>query len=248
MTIKCIIIDDSDIALDYLTLLLKEISFLEIIGCYQNPIKALEACDTLSPDLIFSDVDMPELSGIDFAKLITGNANVKNRPLMIYTTSFETFALQAHRVDAIGYLLKPVKFDELLNVCLKAKRLIELSNAYENNLKNLTKEAEAIYVRVEFEIVRINLREIAYLESAGDYVKIHLVNSETPVKCLSTLRKLEEKLPEHLFKRIHRSYIVAHSRIEAITRKSVRISNTLIPVGEQFRGAFQHFFDQWANE
>lgn len=244
MTLNCIAIDDEPLALGLISGFIEKTPFLNLLGSYGSAVEALSALDKLSVQLIFLDIYMPELTGMEFSKILAQSYR-KSKCRIIFTTAFNQFAIEGYQVDALYYLLKPFNYNEFLQAANKAKSYFEsLENA---SVQDIHEKERYLFVKSDYKLIRIDLNDIAYLESIKDYVKIHLIGKEQAIASLITLKSLEERLPETDFLRIHRSFIVAINKINALGRNSVYIGQIEIPVGDLYKDSFKKLLDQWGS-
>lgn len=188
---------------------------------------------------------MPDLNGIELARVLEQNKGI-DKPRVVFTTAYNQFALEGYKVDALDYLLKPFNYEEFLRAANKALSFNELINQdHKSPEENHTDKDEFLFLKVEYQLVRIAFSDIIYIESLKDYVKVWLINSEKAILSLTSLKALEEKLPAKRFMRIHRSFIVSLDKIDAITRNSVQIGAINITVGDQYRESFGKFVSRW---
>ena len=239
MILNCIAVDDEPLALGLVTSFIKQTPFLNLSGSYSSGIKALEALNEQQIDLIFLDIQMPDLTGLQLARTLD---RMSAKPRIVFTTAFNNFALEGYKVDALDYLLKPYDYEEFLRAANKAKAYVELSKPV---AATTNEQQEYIFLKVEYQHVRIELKNIVYIEGLKDYAKIHLINESKPLLSLITLKALEDKLPEKRFMRIHRSFIIALDKIEAVSKTSVHIGGITIAVGEQYKEAMKGFLGNW---
>jgi two-component system response regulator LytT len=237
------IVDDDDLALSYLRCLIDQTPFLNLISYHTNATDALTAIENDDLQLVFLDINMPDLSGIELARIINAKKGTA-APRIIFTSGFERYALDGYKVGAIDYLLKPIEYEDFITASYKAKAYIE------NDSKQVVTPADYaendfIFLRVEYELVKIYLKNILYFEGFKDYVKVFVINADGYIKSLITMKNLELKLPAHSFMRIHRSFIVSIDKIDTITKKEIKINKITIPVSEQYKDAFKKFTDQW---
>jgi DNA-binding LytR/AlgR family response regulator len=231
--INCIIVDDEPLAVELVAGYVKKTPFLELKGKCLSAFDAIQLLGREKIDLIFLDIQMPDLNGIDFSKTISPGIKV------IFTTAFKDYAFEGFKADAIDYLLKPFNYPEFLKAANKAKDLIELKS----KTKTSAQHDNFIFVRSEYKQVKIDLNEVYYFEGLKDYVKIWLVSQPKPVLTLMSLKTLEEELPEENFMRVHRSFIVALNKINSIERSQIIINNERITVADQYKTRFQEFID-----
>lgn len=238
-TLKCIAIDDEPLALKLVETFIEQTPFLQLVASYGSAVEAMAMIREQPADLLFLDINMPNFSGMELARWMMQQ---QSAPKIIFTTAYNHFAIEGYKVNAVDYLLKPFNYEEFLQAATKALQLIE--SAAPVNVINTAEEA-SIFVKVEYQWVRVNYKDILYVEGLKDYVRLHLVPPENPVMTLTTLKALEERLPSSKFLRIHRSFIVSLEKISSISKNSLFIGKTELPVGEQFREAFRAIADRW---
>jgi len=242
MLIDCMIVDDDEMVLFPLRILVNNTSFLNLLSFYTDPAEALLAIESQNPKLVFLDINMPGLNGIELARIINERMGT-DAPRIIFTTGFEHFAVEAYKVNALDYLLKPVEHDAFMKAVYKAKADIE-NNRQLQILADYT-EHDFIFLRVEYELVKVYLKNILYIEGFKDYVKVYVTNTDGYIKSLTTMKNLEEKLKTGAFMRVHRSFIVSLDKIDSVTKSTIRFGKILIPVSEQYREPFRKFIDKW---
>lgn len=231
--INCLVVDDEPMALSLMEDFVAKIPFLELKGKCSNGFEVLKKLHTEKIDLLFLDIQMPELNGIELSRTISKDTRV------IFTTAFDQYAIEGFKVDALDYLLKPYNFEEFYTAAQKAKEWFSLVN---NARKNETKEEPVyIFIRAEYKQLKVMLDDILYIEGLKDYVKVWLSNESKPILTHTSLKKLEEELPESKFMRVHRSYIIALNKIQSIERSQAVINNQYIPIADQFKEQFQNF-------
>lgn len=233
--IRTIAIDDEPWALKLVSGYIRKTPFLHLEEEFDNPLSALEYIENHPIDLIFLDIQMPDLMGTDFVKMLQAG------PKVIFATAHEKFALEGFKLEAVDYLLKPYSYDEFLAAAMKARKIIELEMQRPNVLES---NSQFLFIKSEYKIRRINFADILYIEGMKDYVKIYLKNEPNPVLSISSLKVLESKLPETRFMRIHRSFIVNLNCIEMIERNRVVFGRIFIPISDQYKEAFQKFLDE----
>ncbi len=250
MIINCIAVDDEPLALGLVCSFIEQTPFLNIIGRYSSAVEALKAIHAQKVDVIFLDIQMPDLNGIELARVLDNSKT--NKPRIIFTTAYNQFALEGYRVDALDYLLKPFNYEEFLHAANKALAYVELlekSNATPGAASTAVAEErienEYLFLKVEYQLVRIALSDILYIEGLKDYVKVWLKSNEKPILSLTSLKSLEEKLPPKKFMRVHRSFIVSLDKINSITRNAMQIGKINITVGDQYKEAFSKFLSKW---
>jgi len=233
--IKVIAIDDEPLALQLVTGYIAKTPGLKMLGGFDNPLDAMEFMSHEDVDLVFVDIQMPDLTGIEFTRSIASGTKV------IFTTAFEKYALEGFRLDVVDYLLKPFSYEEFLKAVQKAQRLIKLEKGA---LTQVEANNEFLFLKSDYKIKRINFNDILYVEGLKDYVKVFTVNSTKPVLSLTTMKLLESKLPESKFLRVHRSFIVNLEKIDTIERSRIVFGKTYIPVSEQYKDRFQEFLNK----
>lgn len=240
ITLKCIAVDDEPLALKLVETFIGQTPFLELSCSCDNAVEAMTLIREQQPDLIFLDINMPNLTGMELARLLQEQPGAL--PKIIFTTAYNHYAIEGYKVNAVDYLLKPFSYEEFLRASNKVLQLFEETS---NQLQTVTADEEFIFLKVEYQWVRISLKDILFIESLKDYVKVHLENSQKPLLSLISLKALEEKLPSSKFMRIHRSYIAALDKINTISKNSIFIGKTEINVGEQYKEAFKTIVDKW---
>ncbi len=231
--LNCIIVDDEPLALDLLESYVSKTSFLHLSGCCNNAFEAIEKINNESVDLIFLDINMPELNGLEFSRTLSKKQKV------IFTTAFEKYAIEGYKVDAIDYLLKPFNYEEFLKAANKARDWFQMYDAGSSKVEPAT----SIFVKSEYKLIKINLDSISYIEGLKDYVKIILTDKERAVLSLMSLKSLEQQLPADKFMRIHRSYIINLSLISQIERNQVIIGNTRITIADIYKEKFMKYIE-----
>lgn len=249
MKLKCIAVDDEPLALGMVCSFIEQTPFLELAGRYDNAVEALRGLHEMSVDLIFLDIQMPGLSGIELARVLDRGRNLSG-PRIIFTTAYNQFALEGYKVDALDYLLKPFSYEEFLVAAGKALAYAELLNRpapLAAAAPAQEAENEYLFLKVAHQLQRIALNDILYIQGLKDYVKVYLKSSSNPVLSLTSLKALEEKLPSRRFMRIHRSFIISLDQINAVSRNTVQIGEKNIPVSEQYKEAFNQFLSRWSS-
>lgn len=234
MKIKCLAIDDEPLALQQIAGYIQQISFLKLEAQCTNAFEALKVLESKSIDLMFVDINMPDLNGMEFVK------SLEHKPLLIFTTAYSEYALEGFKVDALDYLLKPFYFSEFSKAVQKAKKQFELM---QNAPEELNTNNDYLFIKSEYKLVRINLADILYIEGMKEYVRIHLTGQK-PVMSLLSMKSLEEKLPENQFMRVHRSYIVNLGKITTVERHRIVFDDVRIPVSDNYKEKFQEFLNE----
>lgn len=233
--IKTIAIDDEPLALQLVKGYIEKTPGLELAGTFDNPLDAVEFMAQEQVDLIFVDIQMPDLTGIEFARSLAKGAKV------VFTTAYEKYALEGFRLDVVDYLLKPFSYEEFFKAVQKVQRQLK-SDA--GGLNQVEANAEFLFLKSDYKIRRINFSDILYIEGLKDYVKVYIVNETRPVLSLTSLKTLEGKLPESKFMRVHRSFIVNLEKINTIERSRIVFGKTYIPVSDQFKDKFQDYLNK----
>jgi DNA-binding LytR/AlgR family response regulator len=228
---KCIIIDDEPLAIELLEDFISKIPFLELVASCSNGFEATSILQEQKIDLIFTDIEMPDFSGIDFIK------SLEVKPLFIFTTAYSHYAVEGFNLNAIDYLVKPIPFHRFLKAATRAQNLLSLKIEEEKPTLDKENIQEFIFVKSEYENLKINLSDIKYIESLKDYIKIH-THKEKPILTLSSLKSFEEKLGKLNFIRVHKSYIVSLKHIYSVQRNRIIIDDNWIPIGLNYRDDF----------
>lgn len=221
--IKTIIVDDEPLALDVIETYIEKIPNLELVKRCGNAIEAFETLKTEKVDLMFLDIQMPQLTGIDFLRTL------KDPPLVIFTTAYPNYALDGYELNVTDYLLKPISFERFMQAVDKALDQIALKEGGSHS----EDEQDFIFVKSDKKLMKVKFKDVLYIEGLKDYVIIRMPNSR--VITLQTMKSLEEKLPSDIFQRIHRSYIVAIDKIDAIVGNMVEIEKKHLPIGKNYR-------------
>jgi two-component system response regulator LytT len=246
MTLNCIAVDDEPLALGLVCSFIEQTPFLHLAGSFSSGVKALELIHDQQIDLIFLDIQMPDLTGLQLARILDRQPGSAG-PRVIFTTAFNNFALEGYKVDALDYLLKPFNYEEFLTAANKAMAYAELLKPAQALAATVhpAEEEEYIFLKVEYQLVRIATRDILYVEGLKDYAKVYLKSAPKPVLSLITLKALEQKLSPRAFMRVHRSYIVSLDKVNAVTKNSLNIGELTITVGDQYKEAFNVYLSKW---
>ncbi len=228
--ISCIVVDDEPLALRLIESYVQKTPFLELKGSFSRGTAAFESLQGNPVDLIFCDIQMPVLNGVELSRMLP------ERTRVIFTTAFSEYAVEGFRVRALDYLLKPISYEDFLSAALKAKEHFGRSGAA-TAAQAREAQPRSIFVKTEYRLQQIELDRISYIEGFKDYAKIHLDGEAEPVLTLVRLKSLEESLPSPRFVRVHKSYIVQTSRIAAIERNHIIIGKERIPIGESYQDA-----------
>ena len=240
--LKCIAIDDEPLALRQLKSYIEKIPYLELAATCNNALEAQQFLAAQHVDLIFVDINMPDLSGVEFVRSLV------DRPMVIFTTAYSEYAVEGFKLDAVDYLLKPFSFADFSRSAGKANSLYELRHNQragepEATPEALPKDKEYISVKADYKVSLVKISDIVYLESEGEYVRMHLADGTT-ITTLFRLKNMEAALPSDMFMRVHRSYIVNLQRIRSYVKGRVFISDSeYVPIGENYREAFQRYIE-----
>lgn len=234
MELNCLIVDDEPLALDLLEAYVKRTPFLNLKGKCSNALEVLQVLKEQEVDLLFLDIQMPELSGLELSR------HIDNRIKIIFTTAFEQYALEGFKVDALDYLLKPISYPEFLKATNKALQWFEMSR---NTSSKIVEEGDDIFVKSDYKLVKLQLHKIQYIEGLKDYVKIYVDDRPQPVVALLSMKMFEEMLPSS-FIRVHRSFIVNLDKITVIERNRIVFGKTYIPVSDSYKDKFLEFINR----
>jgi two-component system, LytTR family, response regulator LytT len=235
MKLKTIAIDDEPLALRLVTDYVRKTPFLELVGSFDNPLDTIDFLSMHTADLIFVDIQMPDLTGIEFTR------SLEDAPKIIFTTAYEKYALDGFKLNAIDYLLKPFSYEEFLKAAGKARKQTELEA---NVLPSIETNSQFLFLKSEYKIRRINFNDILYIEGLKDYIKVYIAGDNQPVMSLNSIKSLEQKLPEEKFMRVHRSFIVNLDKIDTIERSRIIFGKIYIPVSDQYKEKFQEYLDK----
>lgn len=234
--INCLIVDDEPLALGLVESYVQRTPFLELKGKCLSAIEALKIMGTEKIDLVFLDIQMPDMNGIDLSKTLQPGTKI------IFTTAFKDYAFEGFKANAVDYLLKPFNYTEFLKAANKAADLINGSSP-EPAKRSTGYSDNFIFVKSEYRQLKINLDEVYYFEGLKDYIKIWLSSQPKPVLTLMSLKTIEQELPEDRFMRVHRSFIIALDKIESIERSQIIINKERITIAEQYKPKFQAFIE-----
>ena len=238
MIIKCAIVDDEPLAVELLASYVKKIPFLELCGKYTNATDALHGISETPVDLLFLDIQMPELNGLELSRMVPETTRI------VFTTAFNQYAIDGFRVNALDYLLKPISYAEFMEACNKALQWFQLVQQNEQQpAVKAEEEPTSIFVKSEYKLLQINLDDIRYIEGLKDYVKIYTEQSPHPILSLMNMKAIEQMLPASRFIRVHRSFIVQKSKIREIERNRIVFGDVYIPIGDSYKQAFQDFIN-----
>ena len=228
--LRCAIVDDEPLALGLIESYVRKTDFLKLEGCYASAVEAISHLTQSPVDLLFLDIQMPELSGLEFSQMLPPETRI------VFTTAFEQYALDGFRINALDYLLKPISYARFLESARRALQWFEMK-------AQQPKERETIFVKSDYKLVQIELKHILYIEGLKDYIKIYEDGSTKPILSLMSMKAIEEQLPPSRFMRVHRSYIVQKEKIRIVERGRIVFGKTYIPISDSYKQAFQDFLD-----
>lgn len=230
MILSCVIIDDEPLAVSLLESYVNKTPFLELRATYNSALQAMESLNGQSIDLLFLDIQMPELTGLEFSRMVNEQTRI------IFTTAFDHFALESYKVNALDYLLKPISYPEFLQASNKALQWFELSANSKDKDVN-----ETIFLKSEYKLLQIKLQSILYIEGLKDYVKVYIEEEQRPIVSHISMKAIEDMLPSDRFIRVHRSFIVQPEKIKVIERNRIIFGKEYIPISESYKDKFYDF-------
>jgi len=230
--LKCIAIDDESLALDLVEDNIAKVPFLHLDARCRNAFEAIEYLQNNQVDLIFLDIQMPGLTGVQFLEGLT------QKPMVIFVTAYQQYALEGFNLDVIDYVLKPISFERFLKASHKALDFYKSKLALQGNIAKPDTKVDYIFIHADYSLMKIMLEDILYIEGLKDYIKIHVRNQKYPIVCRMTMKLISEKLPSDEFLRIHKSFIVSLKKIESIRNQKVKIGETHIPLSDSYSEQF----------
>ena len=234
IVLNCCVVDDEPLARQLICSFIEKTPFLQLKGSFSSASEAVKCIVSGQMNLVFLDIQMPELNGLELSRLIT------HRTKIVFTTAFEQYALEGFRVDAVDYLLKPFNYAEFLRAATKAQHLVEL----ERNQSADACHPDSIFVKSDYKLVQIELRHILYIEGLKDYVRIQTDTPQGGILTLMNMKNIEERLPADTFLRIHRSYIVNINQIKTIERNRIVFGKVYIPVSDSYKDRFAEMLEK----
>jgi len=234
--IKTIAIDDEPLALQLVAGYIEKTPGLDLVGKFDNPLDAFDFMADEVVHLIFVDIQMSDLNGLEFTRTLSKG------PKVIFTTAFEKYALDGFRLDVVDYLLKPFSYEDFFKAVQKALKLIRLEQ--KDDVHQVEANNEYLFLKSEYKIKRLNFEDILYIEGLKDYVKVYTKNDPKPILSLTSLKLLESKLPPSKFMRVHRSFIINLNRIDTIERSRIIFGKAYIPVSDQYKEKFQEYLNK----
>ncbi|MGF7230805.1 LytR/AlgR family response regulator transcription factor [Arachidicoccus sp.] len=237
--INCIVVDDEPLAIELLKDFIEKMPELSLKETFINSLEALSYVNKQPIDLIFLDIQMPDLNGIDFLK------NLKSKPDIILTTAFQEFAIEGYNFDVLDFLLKPIEFPRFLNAVKRAEEHHELKKSG-GNIVTHENHHRFLFVKTEYKLIKVNYDDILYIEGLKDYSKIYTRLNAKPIVTLQNLKSFEEKFKTDEFIRVHRSYIISLAKIDMIARSSIMVGNKEIPVSDAFKGQLKNIVKRYS--
>jgi len=230
--INCIVIDDEPLALKQMSGYVEKTPFLKLMKSFSSALDALTYLNEETIDLIFVDIQMPDLSGMEFVK------SLDVKPMVVFTTAYSEYAMEGFKVDALDYLLKPISYTDFLKAAQKAQKQHDA-----NQQVSVSSDQDYLFVKSEYRVIRVNFSDIQYIEGMREYVRIHLLNDK-PIMSLLSMKSLVEQLPDNQFMRVHRSYIVNLSQIKIVERSRIVFGDVYLPIGDAYKDNFQEYLDR----
>lgn len=230
MPLTCALIDDEPLALSLLESYVEKTPFLELTGRWNSAVQAMNELPNMQVDLLFLDIQMPELNGLEFSKMVSPTKRI------VFTTAFSQYAIDGYKVNALDYLLKPIAYPDFLAAANRAQQWFDMIRPKE--------EIQSIFVKSDYKLVQIELKNLLYVEGLKDYIKIYEEDKQRPVLTLMSMKAMEELLPASRFLRVHRSYIVNKEKIRIVDRGRIVFGKTFIPISDSYKPAFQEFLEK----
>lgn len=239
MTIKCAIIDDEPLALGLIAGYVKKTPTLELCGTYSSAVQAMKMLPDNPVDLLFLDIQMPELNGLEFSKMVPEKTRI------VFTTAFEQYAIDGYRANALDYLLKPISYADFSEAVGRAIEWFNLKlKAEGEKTPNTDGNPNYIYVKSDYKLIQVELDKILYIEGLKDYVKIYTEDNPRPILSLISMKALEERLPAERFLRVHRSFIVQKQKIKIIDKGRIVLGKEYIPISETYKTMLQDYVNK----
>ena len=241
--LRCMVVDDEPLAVKMLENFISKTSFLALEASFTDPVAALESIRSRQPQLVFLDIQMPDLNGMELSRMVPEGTRI------IFTTAFKDYAFDSYEVSALDFLLKPIRYQKFLEAAEKARRWFELlesvESAAEQPAGSASAQQDSIFVKSEGQLRKVAFSDIRYVEGMKDYVLLHLCSEKRPLVTHITMKAVEDLLPAGVFMRVHRSYIVALDKIESIGGSyDISIGDTLIHVSDAYKPAFEQYLSQ----
>ncbi len=230
--LSCIIVDDESLALDLLEDNVAKVPFLQLKARCRNAYEAMDFLQNNQVDLVFLDIQMPGITGVQFLEGLT------TKPMVIFVTAYQQYAIEGFNLDVIDYVLKPISFERFLKAANKALDFYKIKTDTKSNTTDSNK-IEYIFIHADYSLMKIMLEDILYIEGLKDYIKIHLTTQKYPIVCRMTMKSIEEKLPSNEFLRIHKSFIISLKKVESIRNQKIKIGENHIPLSDNYS---EHFY------
>ncbi len=230
--LSCIIVDDESLALDLLEDNVAKVPFLQLKARCRNAYEAMDFLQNNQVDLVFLDIQMPGITGVQFLEGLT------TKPMVIFVTAYQQYAIEGFNLDVIDYVLKPISFERFLKAANKALDFYKTKTDTKSNTIDSNK-IEYIFIHADYSLMKIMLEDILYIEGLKDYIKIHLTTQKYPIVCRMTMKSIEEKLPSNEFLRIHKSFIISLKKVESIRNQKIKIGENHIPLSDNYS---EHFY------
>jgi DNA-binding LytR/AlgR family response regulator len=227
--LKCIAIDDEPLALEIIKKYVKEFPSLQLLETFEDAVSGAEFLKLNKVDILFIDIDMPDVTGIDLVR------SLKEKPMIIFTTAYKNFAFDGFELDAVDYLLKPINLRRFESAVQKALDYSRIKN------DEGSASQESIFVHSEYRLIKIPVKDIEYIESMQDYIKIYLTGVEKPILTLMPLKNIIEKLPSDQFVRVHRSFVVAVKKVKSIHNRKIQLTRSEVPVGNSYADTIRNW-------
>ena len=235
ITLNCAVIDDEPLARELICSFVRKTPYLNLVNSFSSASEAIHTIVNNKLDLIFLDIQMPELNGLELAKIIPESC------MIIFVTAFEKYALDSYKLNALDYLLKPVNYTEFLAATNKAMQLAQLRLKAEIGHTSTNEQSNFIIIKSEYKLIQIDIRKITYIEGLKDYIKIHFDDSDKTILSLMNMKTIEQCLPADRFIRVHRSFIVQLSKIQVIERNRILFDKQSIPISDTYKKAFNDY-------
>lgn len=234
--------DDEPLAVSLLESYAKKTPFLELVSTYSSAVKAMSGLKDEPVDLLFLDIQMPELTGMEFAKMVDAETRI------VFTTAFSQYALEGYRANALDYLLKPISYKDFLEAANKAVQWFERSKTKEETEQKIApaEEKEFFYVKSEYRLIKIKVQDIIFIEGLKDYIKINVEGEPKPILSLMRMKAMEDYLPADQFKRVHRSFIVNMKKIDTVERGRIVFGKNYIPVSDSCRDEIFEYINKYS--
>ncbi len=238
MILRCAIIDDEPLALDLLESYVRKTPFLQLVNRYSSATTAKQGLEEEPVDLVFLDIQMPQMTGLELAKTLDSDTRI------VFTTAFSQYAVDSYKTNALGYLLKPFSYNDFLESCNKALDWFKMRKSFVDETNGVTEEKDFVFIKSEYRLIKVQINDILYIEGLKDYIKIYLEGQAKPIMTLLSMKAVEEYLPKPQFCRVHRSFIVQMNKIEEVERSRIVFGKTYIPISESNKDYIQEFINK----